>query len=454
MNDLSDIYLNKVSVSLVNICGDLSGKKLCVGLSGGADSVAMLYALNELKEKFNFDLCAAHVNHLLRGDEAYRDEEFCVELCKSLGIELFSVHIDINKLIKVSKRSVEETARDARYAYFEELQRSKQIDLLATAHTKNDNAETVLMNIIRGTSVSGICGIPQKNRNVIRPLLNIVREENIAFLKENGLSYVTDGSNLDNAYTRNYIRNITLPTIKKINPQVIESINRLSTLAKSDEDFFDNMLDSIPDEVTDTELHPALLRRRLQRDYAAATSGKSLLTVHLEALMRLPFCQKGRSLSMPEGITASIKDGRINFVSSKNIKKITDNGIYELKYGENSFADGRVIIQLYKFNSDRVQNIYNNDIYIKLSFGKIVGSVKYRARQTGDKIYCLGVNRSIKKEFIARGVPSYLRECIPVFFDDDGIVYVPFIGAADRVYTADDASDTVIISFRFSERQD
>jgi tRNA(Ile)-lysidine synthase len=451
-------YLEKVSRFLEALSGDFIGKKLCVCLSGGADSVSLLVSLYKLKDKFKFDLSAAHVNHMLRGAESDRDERFCRELCEKLGLRHFQTRIDIQTLSKSSGKSIEETARDARYSYFKELGKKENIDYFATAHTKNDNAETVYMNIIRGTTVSGLCGIPPVNGNIMRPLLTISREENEQFLEENGFSYVTDSTNSDNDITRNYIRNVLLPGAKKLNPQVIEAADRLSAYTRSDEDYFNKVLDTITEDTKDVDLHPALLRRRLQRAYAEISGGKALMSVHLESLMALSLNKTGKVLSMPGGIVARVSDGKINFILEKelrNIKKLSDDGIYELNFGENSFADGKVNISYRRISSDSNElysneNIYNNYTHIELDFGKIVGNIKYRKRQKGDRIFCRGVNRSIKKEFIEKRVPVYMRDAVPVFFDNEGIIYVPFIGASDRVYSHGNRENAVVIDVQIT----
>lgn len=446
-------YLDKVSRFLEELNVDFNGKKVCVCLSGGADSVSLLVSLYKLKDRFQYILSAVHVNHLLRGAESDRDEQFCRELCKDLGLPLFTARIDIRALAKKSGKSIEETARDARYGCFKALGGKENINYFATAHTKNDNAETVYMNIIRGTTVSGLCGIPPVNGNIIRPLLKIGREENEAFLKENGFSFVQDSTNSDNEITRNYIRNVILPSAKKINPQLIDAADRLSEYARSDEEYFESVLRTLPKDTKDVDLHPALLRRRLQREYAEISGGRSLMSAHLEALIALSLNKTGKMLSLPGEVVARVSEGKIEFLRKKeleNIKKLSDNGIYELKFGENSFADGKVKITCKRINSDFNENIYNNYTHIILDFGKIVGNVRYRKRQEGDKIFCRGINRSIKKEFIAKRVPVFLRDAVPVFFDNEGIVYVPFIGASDRVYCHGKRENSVLIDVRFT----
>lgn len=452
MDDSSHIYLSKVSKFIDWVATDRSfyrNKRLCVCLSGGADSVSLLVALYMLKAEYGYKLYAAHVNHLLRGKESDRDEKFCVDLCNSLNIELFLTRIDIKTLAKKSKNSVEETARNARYGYFNELGKAKNIDYFATAHTKNDNAETVIMNITRGTTVSGIRGIPKINHNILRPLLYISREENMDFLKQNNYSFVTDSSNQDIDITRNYVRKIVLPTMKKINSKVVDAVCRLSDSATADEDFFKNYISTLPTDIKDSELHPSVLRRILQNRYSEFTGGKSLMTKHLDALISLSGGENKR-LDVSGGIVAEYNNGFYSF-KIKNAK-IIDYGIYSLNWGENKFANGKVTIVFAQNKSIFEGNIYNNYTQMGLYFDKIVGSIKYRARRTGDKIYCLGVNKSIKKEFITKHIPVSIRDIIPVFYDDNGIIYVPFIGAADRVYAKYEKKDTVYIKVCFTNR--
>jgi tRNA(Ile)-lysidine synthase TilS/MesJ len=181
------------------------------------------------------------------------------------------------------------------------------------------------MNLIRGTTVSGLCGIPPVNGNIIRPLLRISREENEDFLKENGISYVQDSTNSDNEITRNYIRNVLLSCAKKVNPQVIEAADRLSAYTRSDEDYFDSVLDRITD-VNDTDLHPALLRRRLQRAYAGL-GGK---------VMSVLWKRDGEASTKPENtfmpriVRSVMEESSFCRKDIKNFRK----GIYELKFAK------------------------------------------------------------------------------------------------------------------------
>ena len=190
------------------------GDSVIVALSGGADSVALLNVICSFKEKYNLKIYAAHLNHGIRGEEAERDENFCKILCDKLNIELFTKRINIRQLAKVQKISEELCGRNERYSFFENLSRRLNAKI-ATAHTASDNAETVLFNLARGSSLGGISGILPVRDNIIRPLIYVTRAEVEQYCKENNLDYVTDSTNLTDDYTRNHIRHNGDFTLKK-----------------------------------------------------------------------------------------------------------------------------------------------------------------------------------------------------------------------------------------------
>ncbi|MBE6879318.1 MAG: tRNA lysidine(34) synthetase TilS [Ruminococcaceae bacterium] len=211
--------------------------KITVALSGGADSVALLYSLWFLKDELQIELSACHVNHNLRGDESDGDEMFVRRMCRLLDIPLYVRNIKV--LDYVSKHeSVELVARKIRYDFFSELGADR---LIATAHTASDNCETVLINLIRGTALSGMCGIPPKRDNIIRPLIDCTREDIENFCKEYSLPYVTDSTNLSTDYTRNKLRINIIPELKKINPSLVTSISRMSQSVALDDLYLDDI---------------------------------------------------------------------------------------------------------------------------------------------------------------------------------------------------------------------
>jgi len=218
-----------------------SGDKIVLGVSGGPDSICMLEILNKLKNELKFDIVVAHVNHMIR-EEAEEDEKYVLEFCKNRKIECYTKKIDVLELSKMEKISTEEAGRKARYKFFEEILKITNSNKIATAHTANDNAETVLMNIIRGSGMSGLKGIEEKRDVYIRPLIYTLREEIEKFCEENSLNPRIDKTNMENIYTRNKIRNLLIPFIQKeFNPNIIDGINRLSAIAKQENEYLEKV---------------------------------------------------------------------------------------------------------------------------------------------------------------------------------------------------------------------
>jgi tRNA(Ile)-lysidine synthase len=193
-----------------------------VALSGGADSVALLLLLKNA----HFNVHAAHCNFHLRGEESDRDEAFCVELCKGLGVELHRAHFDTREYAELHKVSIEMAARELRYRWFEQLRQDIGAAGICVAHHRDDSVETVLLNLVRGTGLRGLTGIQPRNGHILRPLLCVSRAEIEAFLAEKGQKYVTDSTNLEADVQRNIVRLEVLPLLRKLNPAVAENIQR------------------------------------------------------------------------------------------------------------------------------------------------------------------------------------------------------------------------------------
>ena len=194
--------------------------KYLVALSGGADSVTLLWVLHEL----GYQIEACHCNFQLRGAESDRDEQFCVQLCEQLGIPLHRIHFDTRLYAEVHKESIELAARNLRYRYFAQLKEDVEADGICVAHHQDDTVETVLINLIRGAGIQGLTGIPAKNGDILRPLLCVDRKEILAYLEEKGQDYVTDSTNLVDDVVRNKIRLNIIPMLKEINPAASKNI--------------------------------------------------------------------------------------------------------------------------------------------------------------------------------------------------------------------------------------
>ena len=200
------------------------GGKYIVALSGGADSVSLLFVLKHLEHELGIDVEAAHCNFHLRGAESVRDEEFCKQLCERLSVPLHLIHFDTQAYADLHRVSIEMAARDLRYGYFENLRRDIKAQDICVAHHRDDSVETVLLNLVRGTGLRGLRGIQPRNGNIIRPLLSLSREDIMQYLDALGESYVTDSTNLHNDVKRNKIRLDVMPLLRELNPSVSQSI--------------------------------------------------------------------------------------------------------------------------------------------------------------------------------------------------------------------------------------
>lgn len=226
--------------------------KIILAISGGPDSIAMLHVINEIQKesKTKFELIVAHVNHMIR-EEAGEDEEYVKQFCEKLQIPFYSKHIEVLQIAKESKQGVEETGRYERYKFFDELMKKTGANKIAIAHNKNDNAETMIMHVLRGSGISGLKGLePIKENKYIRPLLDCTRQEIEKYCEENNLQPRIDKTNFDNAYTRNKIRNVVIPYIKEeFNPNIIETLDRLSEIIKEEDEYIQKQVIKVYNEL-------------------------------------------------------------------------------------------------------------------------------------------------------------------------------------------------------------
>lgn len=220
-----------------------SGDKIVLGVSGGPDSIAMLDILRQLKSEMEFEIYVVHINHSIRGEDADEDEEYVKNYCRKYEIECFTKKIDVPTIARTEKIGTEEAGRKVRYEYFEEILKETGSNKIAIAHNKNDNVETIIMHLLRGSGISGLKGIePIRENKFIKPLIECDRQEIEKYCEENNLQPRIDKTNFENECTRNKIRNIVIPYIKKeFNPNIIETMTRLSDVISSENDFIENI---------------------------------------------------------------------------------------------------------------------------------------------------------------------------------------------------------------------
>lgn len=222
-----------------------SGDNIVIGVSGGPDSIALLTVLNKYKKDLNINIVVAHINHMIRS-VADEETKYVEEYCKKLNIEIYVKKVSVIELSQDNKIGTEEMGRKIRYEFFEEVLEKTNSNKIVTAHNLNDNAETVLMNILRGTSITGLKGIEKKRDNkFIRPLIECDRKDIEEYCEKNNLNPKYDESNKENIYTRNKVRNLLIPYIEKeFNPNIISTINRLSDLATKENDFIEEIVEN------------------------------------------------------------------------------------------------------------------------------------------------------------------------------------------------------------------
>lgn len=429
-----------IEKAIINNCKEYSlipkGSVVTVALSGGADSVALLYALNRLKDRLGITVKAAHLNHLIRGDEAFRDEEFVKNLCSSLDIPLICEEIDVPKLAKKQNLSLETAAREIRYEF---LNRVCEGGLIATAHTASDNLETLLLNLARGSAIGGLCGIPVKRENIIRPIISVTREEIEKYCCVNNLSFVTDSTNLSDDYTRNKLRHSIVPVLRELNPKIEKtvlktsrSVTEISNMIKSSaenyikENFADNKLD-----VSNLDgLNPEIAKRVIIEFVKICDSEISLEACHIENIYKI--CLKCGKTGIPKNKYCQNKNGYL-FIGSndENLKK-TEFSVEITKISEN------------------VNNLLLNN---SLDCDKIVGKLVLRTRQSGDSIRLAnrGCTKKLTKLYNEFSVPVYLRDTLPVISDDLGVVWIHGIGVAERCAVSKKTNSAYVIGVKENE---
>ena len=308
--------------------------KIVIGVSGGPDSMCLLDILYCLKEELKIEIFVSHINHGLR-KEADEETKYVEEYCKQRKIECFIKKVDIKNLSKEQKLGTEEMGRKVRYDFFEETAKKVNANKVATAHTANDNSETVLMNILRGTAISGLKGIEisrkDENMTYIRPLRNCTRQEIEEYCQAKKLNPKIDKSNLENIYTRNKIRNELIPYIQKeFNPNIINSLNRLSDLAKQNEQYFEEIVKQkyetlklgenekeIILNLKEFNSLPNVIKSRLILYTINKVNGgvQGIQKIHLEDIIKLCNNNIGNKFLTPQkNIKIFVKKGKIFFI--------------------------------------------------------------------------------------------------------------------------------------------
>ena len=406
---------------------------LVVGLSGGADSVCLLLILLKL----GVSPVCVHVNHMIRGAEADRDEAFCRSLCEKLGVRFVCYKKDVPVYAKDNGMGTEEAARRLRWECFYDTARKYGADTVAVAHNRTDRVETFIFNSARGAGVKGLGSIlPVRQKDgftVIRPLLCADKAEITEYLDSVGQPYVTDSTNGDTDYTRNYIRKEILPELERINPSYAANIARSADAAAEADGFIDmcaeeyiGSRDGIEPE-SFLSLHGCVSSRVLASLYFRIC-GASLSKIHIELITDfIKKAENGKKLVLPLGVEIIKENGVFRFIPR------IDPGPYryELTTGKNVFPElGCDVFVEEAENASLINeliNIYKLVKRFKISSDIIKDGIYVRGRAEGDRFVYGQMTHTVKKLLSEKKVPSSLRGSYPVFCDSSGILFVaPF----------------------------
>ena len=382
------------------------GDKVICALSGGADSMALLWCMYLLRDKLQITLEAAHFNHGLRGAESDGEEAFVRQFC-----DRFDIPLTVGSAqVQPGKKGLEAAARDARYSFFETLDGK-----VATAHTADDNAETVLMHLVRGTGLKGLGGISPVRGKYIRPMLNVTREQVLAFLEEYCISHVEDSSNAGDAFLRNRLRHNVMPLLREENPRIAQNLSSMAQRLRLDEQLLSC---EVGQELSVDALleQPEALQNRTAAQFLVRCGVKEPDSSHVALLRALARSNRPSArASFPGGVTVVRRYGVLQPLLQEEVPAAVT-----LRPGEAvQFGDVRILCEAADPEDP-------NAVFP-------VGEMTVRSRESGDSIRLSGGSKTLKKLFIDRKIPADRRAFIPVVVDSLGVLAVGgFSVAADR----------------------
>lgn len=434
------------------------GDRIVVGVSGGADSLCLLHFLTTIQEEFSLEIIVAHVNHNLRGKEAERDQRVVEEFCRERQIRCEVKSVEVGRLATENGESSEECGRRIRYEFFDEL--SHDNGKIATAHTLSDSVETVLFHLVRGTSLNGLVGIPEKRGNIIRPLIRITRSQVEEYCRENHIAYVTDSTNLQNQYNRNKIRNIVTPVFKEINPSFEVTVGRLCESAKYYLDF-----------VTETAVQ-VINKSRIKQNtitmYRCADLQQCHQTVLRQVILLLfqqagcyayeekhilltekAVQQNGGAVDLPKNYCAVVRQGNLRVY-----RKVQPNEIL-IPFPKND-AEFRINQQkitvkfLTKEEFDKNISVHKLLLKNALDCDIIHSEIFIRTRKTADRFLQKnrGVEKSVKRLFNEAKIPSEQRNNVLLVAQDSEVLWIDGFGVSERACVKPTTRKVALITVR------
>ena len=408
-----------------------AGRVLCA-VSGGADSVYLLHRCLEGAEAGGYAVCAAHYNHSLRGEESDRDESFVADMCAALGVECVTGRGDVAAFAAERRLGTEEAARQLRYEFLSSAADSLGADLIATAHNAGDNAETLLLNLTRGSGLRGLGGIPPRRGRIVRPMLAVTRAEVEEYLSARGIAYMEDSTNALDDYSRNRIRHSVMPVLRGINPRFDLAAGRAAALMRADEEFLESLARSFVEKNSDSlGLSAAAL--------ASAPRSVSSRAVRLLAPRALSEAHVDAVLALSEGTGTAFADvpGARFVRENGRIRALTEmpGGITAREIpmsGEIELPEAGLVLR----SSD---SVYRGEINSSLNtfffpYSKICCTIYCMSGQPGDalRIARRGCTKKLSDLFAEARIPALSRPLVPVLRDGEGVLAVYGLASAER----------------------
>lgn len=430
------------------------GGLLVVGFSGGADSTALTHWLMGRVDRERIVL--AHVNHMLRGAEAERDQEAAEAFARERGLKIEVLRADVGALARERGLGLEECGREVRYGFFHRLARGEN-DRILTAHNADDNAETMLLNLCRGAGLEGLCGIPRERGKVLRPLLDVSREEIELYCRENGLSYVTDSSNLSEDYTRNRLRHQVVPVLKALNPRFVQAAAGTAELLSGDRDCLLRQAEELLRRAENPwGLETAALlseeksvRSRAVKLFLERSGGRSLERKHIDQVLSI--VERGGGADLP-GVRASCAQG-VLWAGRED-----GTGPFEMaaRLGKNPLPGGKFLILEEKIlakaeNPQKIQKLlFKNALDYDIMTGparELPKAVLIRNRRPGDRFAPAGrgVSKPIKQVFQELRVPGPLRDSVPLLVCGGEVAWCPGAGAGEAFRVRESTKRVLVV---------
>ena len=409
------------------------GASVLCAVSGGADSLCLLHLLWSRREELGLRVCAAHYEHGLRGEESLADCAFVETWCRERGIPCLTEHGDAATFAQREGLGLEEAARTLRYAFLERAADSLGCTRIATAHTADDNAETLLLNLVRGTGLKGLGGIPPRRGRIVRPLLGVTRAEVEAYLEENGLSHREDATNGEDLFRRNRLRHRVLPELRDLNPAFDEAVARTAALLREDEDCLDGMAQRFLGQAYDgrslpvkdlAALHPAVASRALR-----LLCPRALERRHVDAALAFAQGEGLGFLDLP-GLRLRREQGRLWFDEAAP-RPIAPRVLRPGSVTELPESGLRLRVEEGVFTGEEIHSVFK---FFDLKCENIKGDIVCSSRRPGDRLAIAGrgVTKSLKSLFLEAGLTQAEREAVPVFRDEEGVLAVPGFGVSQR----------------------